>query len=180
MVNISKKNNQKFETNKVCFNNSCFKKGKYRAPKSRTNLNHYVWFCLEHIREYNKSWNYYEGMNEQQIEIDIRATTTWERPTWPINGKNPKDLGYFNIRFETSFISENYLNVPQNNNFKQKEIKAFKKLEINPTVDIDLIKTAYKKLVKRFHPDNNGGEKIYEEKLRSIIEAYSLLKKVLE
>ena len=164
------------KVHQTCFNQNCFKKGEYKAPKSRSKLNDYNWFCLEHIKEYNKSWNYYEGMSENEIEIEIRSSTTWERPTWPINGKNKIALENINLHFGPSIIENKPLNSYNKYNFKQKELQAFKKLEINPTIDIDLIKTSYKKLVKKFHPDNNNGKKAFEEKLKSIIEAYTVLK----
>ena len=163
----------------TCFNKKCFKKAEYRAPKSRSNLNDYHWFCLEHIREYNKSWNYYEGMSENEIEFEIRSSTTWERPTWPINGKSNINFDNLNLDFDASIIVNKTLNSSDTINFKQNELQAFKKLEINPTIDINLIKSSYKKLVKKFHPDNNNGKKVFEEKLKSIIEAYTLLKNML-
>ena len=55
----------------------------YPAPKSRDRLDEYHWFCLEHVREYNKSWNFCDGMNEE-IESEIREDTVWRRPTWPL------------------------------------------------------------------------------------------------
>ena len=180
MVNIRSFKNLEDDKNIICCKNSCFKKGEYRAPKSRNNLNDYVWFCLEHIREYNKAWNYYDGMSEKEIENEIRSSTTWERPTWPINRSQIEDIKNLIVNFETFFNNRGFLNENKNPDFNQKELDAFKKLEINPTIDIDLIKTAYKKLVKKYHPDNNGGQKSYEERLRSIIEAYSLLKKVIK
>ena len=90
------------KTYQTCFNKKCCKKAEYRAPKSRSNLNDYHWFCLEHIREYNKSWNYYEGMSENEIEIEIRSSTTWERPTWPINGNSNINFDNLNLDFDAS------------------------------------------------------------------------------
>jgi len=167
------------KTYQTCFNKKCCKKAEYRAPKSRSNLNDYHWFCLEHIREYNKSWNYYEGMSENEIEFEIRSSTTWERPTWPINGNSNINFDNLNLDFDASIIENKTLNLSNTINFKQNELQAFKKLEINPTIDINLIKSSYKKLVKKFHPDNNNGKKVFEEKLKSIIEAYTLLKNML-
>ncbi len=177
MVNIGSLGEKNNLCNRECFNPSCFKKGEYRAPKSKNNLNDYVWFCLDHIREFNKSWNYFEGMNEKQIEMDIRASTTWERPTWPINGNKKINFKIFRFDFETSFIDNENKNVSKNFNFNQQELKAFKELGINPTLNTDFIKTTYKKLVKKFHPDNNYGKKAYEDKIISIIESYTLLQK---
>ena len=58
--------------------------GEYRAPKSRNTLRDYWWFCLEHVRAYNGSWDYYKGMTPAQMEQELRADTAWGRPSWPL------------------------------------------------------------------------------------------------
>ena len=62
----------------------CHEAGEYRAPKSRTTLNDYHWFCLEHVRAYNAGWDFYKGMSPAEVEAQLRADTSWQRPTWPI------------------------------------------------------------------------------------------------
>ena len=62
----------------------CAAQGEYRAPKSRQALNQYWWFCLEHVRAYNATWDYYRGMSPGEIEAQVRADTSWQRPTWPL------------------------------------------------------------------------------------------------
>ena len=79
---ISIKKNDMYEHK--CAHSSCDKIGEFKAPVSRESINEYIYFCLDHIREYNKNWNYYEGLNNEEIESEIRKATTWERPTWPM------------------------------------------------------------------------------------------------
>ena len=67
---------------RVCDHPGCAESGDHRAPRSRQRLDDYFWFCLEHVREYNRSWNYYAGMSDAEVEADLRRSTTWERPTW--------------------------------------------------------------------------------------------------
>src|SRR3984957_18212540 len=62
----------------------CTAAGEYRAPKSRSSLNEYWWFCLEHVRAYNATWDFYKGMTPGQIEAQMRDDTGWQRPTWPL------------------------------------------------------------------------------------------------
>ena len=62
----------------------CEALGEYRAPKSRRDLNHYWWFCLEHVRAYNSTWDFYKGMSPGEIEAQLRADTAWQRPSWPL------------------------------------------------------------------------------------------------
>src|SRR5690348_17810776 len=57
----------------------CERFGEYRAPKSRRNLKDYWWFCLEHVRAYNSTWDYYKGMSPGEIEAQLRADTAWQR-----------------------------------------------------------------------------------------------------
>ena len=69
---------------RCCDMPTCSAAGEYRAPKGRERLNEYFWFCLEHVREYNKAWDYYAGMSEREIERHVRSDVTWQRPTWPM------------------------------------------------------------------------------------------------
>jgi len=47
-------------------------------------LNDYYWFCLEHVRAYNAGWDFYKGMSPAEVEAQLRADTSWQRPTWPL------------------------------------------------------------------------------------------------
>ena len=78
----------------ICDNKSCKNEGKYKAPKSKIDLNNYYLFCLEHIRKYNKSWDYYKGMSIDEIEFSLRQDVIWNRPSWPTQGSS---RGFFKI-----------------------------------------------------------------------------------
>ena len=67
----------------------CGAPGEYRAPKSRLNLREYWWFCLEHVRAYNSTWDYYKGMSPVEMERELRADTAWQRPSWPLGRLGP-------------------------------------------------------------------------------------------
>ena len=67
-----------------CDHPDCLAEGRFRAPKSRHRLNEYYWFCLDHVRDYNRSWDYYAGMAPGEIEDHIREDTVWQRPSWPM------------------------------------------------------------------------------------------------
>ena len=64
----------------------CTAEGEHRAPQARDRLDQYRWFCLDHVREYNRNWDYYRGMTQTEIEADLRRDTVWQRPTWPLGG----------------------------------------------------------------------------------------------
>jgi len=73
---------------RLCDHPGCEAGGDFRAPRSRIELDNYFWFCLDHVRAYNAAWNYYAGMNEAEIEAEIRHDTTWQRPTWKLGERH--------------------------------------------------------------------------------------------
>ena len=155
----------------------CKEEGKYPAPKSRNALRDYLWFCLEHVREYNKAWNYYEGLQGAALEAEIRRATTWERPSWKFATGKPSEnsfedpLGLFDF--------DNRETTPAERHASPEERRAWQILQLSPVTDIDIVKKQYKKLVKKNHPDKNGGDATAEERLKDINLAYSLIRKSL-
>src|SRR5215475_13028722 len=71
-----------------CDHPGCIAGGDFRAPKSRLDLHNYYWFCLDHVRAYNSAWNYYAGMNDTEIEAEIRHDTVWHRPSWKLGDRH--------------------------------------------------------------------------------------------
>ncbi len=168
---------------KKCDNHDCNAKGEFRAPKSRIQLNDYYLFCLEHIKEYNKSWDFYKGLSVNQIENSMREDIIWNRPSWPLKGNPQKVIEQINQFFNDQ---EDYID-PKNNqkdffkgkildkNMTNEENAALRALEMNLPINLEKIKKKYKKLVKIFHPDVNGNNKIAEEKFKEINKAYRIL-----
>ena len=180
------KNNLSWEKNsfKKCDNKSCNERGQFRAPKSRINLNEYFFFCLKHVKEYNKSWDFYKGMTVDQIESSMRNDTVWDRPSWPLKGN------YKNVFDEINKFSEDFIKTEDekiNDNFYKyklldekltiEDARALKDLDLEMPINLEKIKKNYKKLVKIFHPDVNGNNKKAEEKFKQINESYKLLLK---
>jgi len=147
-------------------------------------LNDYFYFCIEHIKEYNKSWDFYKGMSVDQIENSMRNDTVWDRPSWPLKGNLNNVFDEFN-RFTEDFIiaedekiNDNYFkNKLFDETFTLKDTKALKDLDLKMPLSLEKIKKNYKKLVKIFHPDVNGNNKKAEEKFKQINESYKLLLK---
>jgi hypothetical protein len=157
--------------------------GEHRAPRSRDDLNSFRWFCLDHIRLYNKSWNYYEGMSDKQVEADLRDDTSWNRPSWPFAGME-KSLNFknsspgiddFGGAFSQSGDPETESPAHPRHEPDSQEAGAMAVLDLTPPVTADQIKRRYKELVKRYHPDANGGDKVAEEKFKQISLAYATL-----
>ena len=173
---------------RLCDKETCEDKGNYRAPKSRSNLNNYYFFCLKHVTEYNKSWDFYKGLSVDQIELSMRKDTVWDRPSWPLKG-NPANvinqLKEFLINDYSLFEKEKEIhdflrNKLVDENITNEEHKSLNILELKMPISVDEIKKRYKKLVKIFHPDVNDDNKNAERKFKEITEAYkTLLKKFL-
>ena len=180
------KNNLSWEKThyKKCDSPKCNEKGEYRAPKSRVMLNEYFYFCLDHIKEYNKSWDFYKGMSVEQIENSIRSDTFWDRPSWPLKNSFKNIFDEFNEYIE-DFVKTNdekindayFKNKLLDENLTLEEAKALKELDLKMPISLEKIKKNYKKLVKIFHPDVNGNNKDAEEKFKQINESYKLLLK---
>ncbi len=183
-----KKNNLSWEKTFIrqCDKIDCKKKGEFKAPKSRLLINEYYFFCLEHIKEYNKSWDFYKGLSVDQIENSMRKDTIWNRPSWPLKGNPYKVMEQIN-NFYSSEIND-FTNLEKDNiYFKNKlidetltddENRALLILGLKLPITIEKIKKNYKKLVKIFHPDVNGNNKKAEEKFKEINHSYrTLLKK---
>ena len=160
---------------KRCAEDGCIAEGIYPAPKSRHNLRDYLWFCLDHVRAYNKSWNYYEGLQGAALEAEIRRATTWERPSWKFATGKPGDEMFddaFNL-----FDFENRKDGQQRQKLTPEEKRAWQIMRMTPVTDLEQLKKQYKQLAKENHPDRNGGDEKAEERLKEINLAYDLIRK---
>ena len=180
-----KKNSLSWEKKSIrkCDNEDCQEKGEFRAPKSRILLNQYYFFCLDHVKEYNKSWDFYKGLSVNQIETSMREDIIWNRPSWPLKGNPYKVINEINELYEDD---PNLLNLDRSYGeyFKNKIIDekltseenlALSTLELKVPLTLENIKKNYKKLVKIFHPDVNGNNKKAEDKFKEINSAYKIL-----
>ena len=180
------KNNLSWEKThyKKCDSPKCNEKGEYRAPKSRVMLSKYFYFCLDHIKEYNKSWDFYKGMSVEQIENSMRSDTFWDRPSWPLKNSFKNIFDEFNeyvedfVKNDDDKINDTYFkNKLLDESLTIEEAKALRELDLKMPISLEKIKKNYKKLVKIFHPDVNGNNKDAEEKFKQINESYKLLLK---
>jgi hypothetical protein len=157
----------------------CPNLGEYRAPKSRDALREYFWFCLDHVRAYNASWDFYKGMSPGQIEAHMRDDTGWQRPTWPLGrlgGGMPEEdfihdrmdiLGAAGMRQGRGAQAGDPKRPPAD---LRQPLDA---LGLGWPVSLDEVKSRYHELAKRHHPDANGGDRAAEERFKSINMAYA-------
>jgi hypothetical protein len=161
----------------------CCAPGEYRAPKSRTSLHEYWWFCLEHVRAYNAAWDFYKGMTPGEIEAQLRADTAWQRPSWPLGR-----LGA--AAWETDLLGRDPLHVLDAGRIKRgagpmpdrtpSELREpLATLGLSWPTTLDQAKSRWKELAKRHHPDANGGDRAAEERLKTINLAYAAVRSKL-
>ncbi len=175
-----------------CDVRDCDGDGIHRAPQSPSRLRCYHWFCLDHVRAYNKAWNYGCGKTDDQIEALIREDTVGWRPTWPLGalGGGLAQMRFDRLRDEFGLFDDDKKahrakrfkgrNGSGKTNQKQSAVDAaLDILDLLPPIDAATAKAQYITLVKQHHPDANGGDKVAEERLKLINQAYETLKQTL-
>ena len=157
-----------------------------RAPKSREMMNEHYWFCQPHAAEYNKNWDFFAGMSEGEVAAAQAARLTGERPTWQFkasrmsreaaafaakmgSGANADPLGVFGSTAAARPPA-------QARHLGKLERRALEELDLDDAADSNAVRVRYLELVKRFHPDSNGGDRSTEQKLGRVLRAYKTLK----
>ncbi len=162
----------------------CDQVGEFRAPMGRMREGQYFCFCLDHVREYNASYNYFNGMTDADVARYQKEATIGHRPTWAMgvnragrsyreDGVDPiaDPLGLFRARARGAVRPE-----PRRPTFGVAAVRALTALGLEDGAAPETIRARYKELVKRLHPDANGGDQSREDKLREIIQAYKHLR----
>lgn len=166
----------------------CHESAEHKAPKHR-GLNEYHYFCLEHVRDYNKAWNFFSGMAESEVQEHILKSMYGDRPTWRygVDGENPEDILRRKIHEAYGGQEEHSANGTNNTSGQafgidrnSPEFEALALMGITPPTSLEDIKVRYKMLVKKHHPDLNKGCPKSEELLKRINMAYTLLKVAYE
>jgi hypothetical protein len=165
----------------ICDWENCGEAGNYKAPLERDNSRKYRLLCLEHVKIFNKKWNYFSNMNDKEIEYFIKSDLIWHKPTKSFSSSE----NFFNILWNNAldeklniFKSNSYKEFKKNN-FSENDKDAFDIMGLNYDVKWEQIQKQFKILVKKYHPDKNQGNKKFEDKLKKITLAYSQLKMTL-
>jgi len=162
----------------ICEWEKCDKIGSYKAPIERDNSRKYRLLCLEHIKIFNKNWNYFSNMNEDEIEYFIKSDLTWHKPTKSFTSSE----NFFKVLWNNAL--EDKVNIFKGSGFKnyakpklsEKDRHALEILGLKYDAKWPDIQKKFKTLVKKYHPDKNHGSKKYEDILKKITLAYSQLK----
>ncbi|MGK6313205.1 J domain-containing protein [Neorhizobium sp. DT-125] len=177
----------------TCQWDGCDKPGVHRAPVGRNAEGQFFLFCFEHVKEYNKGYNYFSGLSDGEIARYQKEAVTGHRPTWTLGvNKAAKHAplhstmrsgGAAAHRFKDpfGFVSQTRPGggsrfETQERKLKTLEAKAFDTMGLTASATATEIKSRYKELVKKHHPDANGGDRGSEERFRAVIQAYQLLK----
>jgi len=169
----------------------CAEPATHRAPKGRLRASEYWRFCLAHVREYNNSYNFFAGMSEDAIAKYQKEAITGHRPTWKmgsiggVRGRKSRKSRAGGWAADDPFV---LFDEPGNRSSGRPRAKSEGRTVLNAQrqalnvlgLEADAkradIKARFKLLVKRHHPDANGGDRSSEERLREIISAYNYLK----
>ena len=161
--------------------------GPQSAPRAPDDLRSYRWFCLDHVRDYNRSWNFFAGWSQHDIERFQHDDMTGHRPTWPFcqgpGGRRREDLEAAFRVFAREWLdgeATGHNGHRQSGRAARSPRTSSKRspssTSRHPSIST-LLKRRYKSLVKRHHPDANGGSRESEELLKHINHAYNYLKK---
>ena len=162
----------------ICEWSKCKKIGVYKAPVEKDNSKKFKLLCLEHIKAFNKSWNYFSDMNDQEIEDFIKSDLTWHKPTKSFgSSENFFRILWVNALDDKSSIFKNSVFKNFNRSkLSDKDKEALKILGLKNDTNWSDIQKRFKMLVKKYHPDKNQGSKKYEDILKKITLAYSQLR----
>ena len=166
----------------ICEWDNCKNNGEFKAPVERDNSKRYKWLCEEHIKLFNKNWNYFDGMSQVEIENFLKSDLTWHRPTQKFSSSD----NFFSILWNNAlsdkfniFQDEKSVNNLKTRKFSEKDKDAFIIMGLEFNADWSTVQKKFKTLVKKLHPDRNSGNKQYEDKLKKITLAYSHLKIIM-
>lgn len=174
----------------MCQWKGCEEAGAHKAPMGRNWEGQYFNFCIKHVRQYNKEYNYFSGLDDEAIAKYQKDNITGQRPTWKVGSNastvkmgepiDPRKAGaerLYNRRNYAADVRAGRLSNNRTRKIKVLEKKAFDELNLKYTATSDDIKRRYKDLVKQNHPDANGGDRSSEARLSAIIKAYKQLQK---
>ena len=167
---------------RMCEAPDCIRPGNCRVAKSPKNLEEHYWYCSIHARIHNEAWDYFKGMDDDQIQAFRLDALTGHRPTWQL-GKRAAKARMGQSPLGAMHDSHAVVDEDGDTSVRRPErhltrlqSMAFDTMQLAHNATLIEIKARYKELVKRFHPDANGGDRGAEERLKQVIKAYGVLR----
>jgi hypothetical protein len=167
---------------RLCEAKGCIGPGNCRVSKSPKNLSEYVWYCAAHARAHNEAWDYFKDMDDGDIQKFREEAMFGHRPTWPLGKRSARartGQGPVSAKDSHALFDEDGEEVTvrrPERHLTRLQIMAMDTLQLAHNATLIEIKARYKELVKRFHPDANGGDRGAEERLKQVIKAYGVLR----
>lgn len=168
----------------------CGKPAPYRAPMGRGREGDYFRFCIDHVREYNSAYNYFDGMSDNEVRNFQKDAIVGHRPTWKVGANawahGTREDGKTRDGGSSSAGAQDFAAwrakqareeaETRRRSLRPLEKKALDTMHLDAKATKEDIKAKYKELVKLHHPDANGGDTRSADKLREVIQAYNFLK----
>ena len=161
----------------------CSEPGEFKAPLQPADFDGpgaWRFLCLEHVREHNAKYNFFDGMSPDEITEAQTPYAGWERATraFAHAGSDPAP-SWSDFADPLDAISGRFRRArhPVSSRFTQAEQRALSVLGLGEDADLNSVRSSYSRLVRRFHPDRNGGDRSHEGRLGEVIEAYQTLRK---
>jgi DnaJ domain len=186
------------QTGRACAHTGCAEPGEFRAPNiygraaSPNGPGDYQYLCLEHVRAFNARFNFFQGMTREEIEDAQMPAAGWANasrvfsdggvdvpPKWS-DFQDPLDA--ISARFRRGVaagVAEARMRAraqAEQGRFTSEELRALKILDLTHNADRKALRTRYSERVRQYHPDRNGGDRRFEKKLQTVVEAYQLLR----
>jgi hypothetical protein len=177
---------------RACSHAGCSEAGEFRAPPEYLRDGpdgppQWRWFCLDHIRAFNQGYNFFKGMSPDEIDEAQRPYAGWGTETRAFSsnaqsGTMPPRWGDFSdpldaigARFKERMAEQ--ARRADGKVLAQEDRAALKTMGLTVDADRKALRTRYTQLVRRFHPDHNGGDRSHEKALQDVIAAYAQLRK---
>src|SRR5947209_6047146 len=146
----------------------CPRPGPHKAPMGRGHEGKFHNYCTEHVQQYNKSYNYFQGMKDDEVQGFQKDARTGHRPTWKLGQNSYANVS--GVRRKAANLRDDPFGVngagrdqqgrhPSGRALRNTELKALQTLGLDDRASPETVKTQYKTLVKRLHPDANGGSR---------------------
>lgn len=142
--------------------------------------------CLDHVRQFNSGYNFFAGMSEEEIYEAQSPTAGWESESRTFRPAGNADLPprWADFKDPMEAMSNGFRSrmaearrEAENPRFNREEHRALSTMGLNPDVDKSRLRQRYTELLRKYHPDQNGGDRAHEKRLTEVVEAYQLLKK---
>ena len=170
---------------RYCDMPGCTEHAGYRAPKDRTQLRQYFWFCLDHVRQYNARWDFYKGMTPGQIESQLRADISWQRPSWKLGTRGGQHFDEEEVLDPLDILSSTRARRAQAAKQRHQQARDaappalrdhLRTLALDWPVTVEVLKQRYKELARKHHPDANAGDPAAEDRFKTVSVAYSAIR----